>query len=368
MCGTRCRTSGPVRRRARWPARHREEITGPGLGLRAGFAMSVTDERGLHVAARGPLQRVRDHCRRRARRAGGRGLGLGERNFDVAAAVAVLLATADRDGTWLPVVGGVLQAGAVRQTLLERAPAPVETPPAEPTPAPAVRRRVEPEVDEPEPAEVVETPDAPAGVDAPDEAHEPEPVMEEAPQPAQGTLRLPALPAHGHARRRGGGRPSDDDGEPDTPPSDEHRDGEPAQEPIPAFARPEPPVVADPPPGSGRPVAQLHLRRSQQVVVRLDAIPGTARSSRSGGGGRRRRSGAPRRTHDVRGPRRRRPRCLPLERSSGRRSRFSAGRDMPIRPWQPDAPHGVPRLRPAAHGRERPVRSARARVAPHLRR
>ncbi len=225
-------------------------VTGRGLGSLPGFAMSVTDERGLHVAARGSFNVYvttadGEHVVR-----GHEASVWVERNFDVAAAVAVLLATADRDGTWLPVVGGVLQAGAVRQTLLERAPAPVETPPAEPTPAPAVETWVEPEVDEPEPAEVVETPDAPAGVDAPDEAHEPEPVMEEAPQPAQGRF-ASLLSPHTvmHDVEEAAVRP-DDDGEPDTPPSDEHRDGEPAQEPIPALARPEPPVVADPPPSA----------------------------------------------------------------------------------------------------------------------
>ena len=344
-------------------------VTGRGLGSLPGFAMSVTDERGLHVAARGSFNVYvttadGEHVVR-----GDEASVWVERNFDVATAVDVLLATADRDGTWLPVVGGVLQAGAVRQTLLEHAPAPVETPPAEPIPAPAVETWVEPEVDEPEPAEVVETPDAPAGVDAPDEAHEPEPVMEEAPQPAQGRF-ASLLSPHTvmHDVEEAAVRP-DDDGEPDDPAV-----GRAPRWGTGAGADPRARTARAARRGraaaqcAGRPVAQLHLRRPQQVVVRLDAIPGTARSSRSGGGGRRRRSGAPRRTHDVRGPRQHRARCLPLGRSTGRRCRLSAGRDMPIRPRQPDAPHGVPRLRPAAHGRERPVRSARARVAPHLRR
>ena len=60
-----------------------------------------------------------------------------EQGIPVTTQGKLLVATDDRDGTWLPVVGGVLPVGAVRQTVLERAPARVEAPPAEPVPAPA---------------------------------------------------------------------------------------------------------------------------------------------------------------------------------------------------------------------------------------
>lgn len=226
-------------------------VTGRGLGSLPGFAMTVTDERGLHVAARGSFNAHvttadAEHVVR-----GDEASVWVERNFDAATVAGVLLATDDRHGTWLPVVGGVVPAGAVRQTLLEHAPARVEAPLAEPVRAPATETWVEPDADEPEPE-----PEAAAEVEEVEEVEprpEPEPVVEVAPEPAQGRF-ASLLSPHTvmHDVEEAAVRPDDDEDEdePEAPPSDEHRVEAPAQEPAPAPAKPEPLVVAAPPPSA----------------------------------------------------------------------------------------------------------------------
>lgn len=225
--------------------------TGRGLGSLPGFAMSVIDDRGLHVAARGAFDvhvtaADTEHVVR-----GDEASVWVERNFDAATVVDVLLTSDDTAGSWLPVVAGVLLAGAARQTLLERAPAPVEAPPADPVPASAAETWVEPDVDEPEPEPQPEQ-EAPSEVEAPDEAPEPDPVVEEAAQPAQGRF-ASLLSPHTvmHDVEEAAVRPDDhDDVEPDAPPADEPRDEEPAREPMPAPDQPAPVVVAAPPPSA----------------------------------------------------------------------------------------------------------------------
>ena len=133
------------------------DVTGRGLGSLPSFAMSVIDHRGLHVAVRGSFNvHVVDldddeHVVR-----GDEASVWVERNFDTAVVADVLLAPDDLDGSWLPVVGGVLPAAGIRQCLAERAAAsgdagaPVADA-ADPDPSPAPR--AEPPVEaEPEPA------------------------------------------------------------------------------------------------------------------------------------------------------------------------------------------------------------------------
>ena len=133
------------------------DVTGRGLGSLPSFAMSVIDHRGLHVAVRGSFNvHVVDldddeHVVR-----GDEASVWVERNFDTAVVADVLLAPDDLDGSWLPVVGGVLPAAGIRQCLAERtaasgdAGAPVADA-ADPDPSPAPR--AEPPVEaEPEPA------------------------------------------------------------------------------------------------------------------------------------------------------------------------------------------------------------------------
>ena len=174
------------------------DVTGSALTSLPDFAMAVLDDKGLHVAARGALLA-------RVVRADGSGTDLDgrdvstwvERNFDAADSAQVVLGADDSDGAWLPLVGGVVPAGALLAALTDGTlpavePQPEHTPVVEPEPLLSARSTVETlaevEVDEPdvrdEPDDV-EPPAAPArpvpDVDAPDvrepeAADEPEPI------------------------------------------------------------------------------------------------------------------------------------------------------------------------------------------------
>lgn len=142
------------------------EVTGAALSSLPDFAMAVLDDKGLHVAARG-------RCRVRVVHTDGTEVDLDgaevstwlERNVDAASTSHVCLGATDDAEAWLPLVGGVVPAGAVRLLVADHAlpdesreaPVPVEQPAvassvetlAEPEPEP------EPELDpepEPEPA------------------------------------------------------------------------------------------------------------------------------------------------------------------------------------------------------------------------
>ena len=91
------------------------EVTGAPLSSLPDFAMAVLDDKGLHVAARGG-------CRVRVVHADGTELDLDgaevstwlERNVDAASTAHVCLGADTDGGGWLPLVGGVVPAGAVR--------------------------------------------------------------------------------------------------------------------------------------------------------------------------------------------------------------------------------------------------------------
>ncbi|RYC11059.1 FHA domain-containing protein [Nocardioides zhouii] len=171
------------------------DVTGRGLGSLPSFAMSVVDDRGLHVAARGTFNAYvidlddTEHVVR-----GGEASVWAERNFDQAAVAEIRLGDDDLDGTWLPVLGGVLPAAGVRQRLVERAEAedsapenaaPDAAPEDDVAPVPTPGRRVSGAHEtwiEPEPGE--ELAPTPAAVEEPDPEPEPEPEVEAEPAPA----------------------------------------------------------------------------------------------------------------------------------------------------------------------------------------
>jgi hypothetical protein len=162
------------------------EVTGAALSSLPDFAMVVLDDKGLHVAARGG-------CHVRVAHTDGTELDLRgaevstwlERNVDTTSAAQVSLGAGVGGESWLPVVGGVVPAGAVRLLVADHAlldergepsrpvevmegvpvevpveipveiPAAVAVPSAEtlaepePEPAPEVEVEVEVEVEEP---------------------------------------------------------------------------------------------------------------------------------------------------------------------------------------------------------------------------
>lgn len=152
------------------------EVTGAPLSSLPDFAMAVLDDKGLHVAARGG-------CRVRVVHADGTELDLDgaevstwlERNVDAASTAHVCLG-ADTDGAgWLPLVGGVVPAGAVRLLVADHEL------PEEPrtAPHPVVPASV------PSSAETLADPDPDPDPDPEvDAASDPQPEPEPKPEPA----------------------------------------------------------------------------------------------------------------------------------------------------------------------------------------
>ena len=226
------------------------DVTGRGLGSLPSFAMSVIDHRGLHVAVRGSFNaHVVDldddeHVVR-----GDEASVWVERNFDTAVVADVLLAPDDLDGTWLPVVGGVLPAAGIRQCLAERTAASGDAGAAATDAADPLPVEVEP---------------APAPDPEPDPAPEPAPShetwVEDAPAEAGPATRRFAslLSPHTvmHDVEEAAVRPYDpelDDHDPaPSPPAEERADAEPPQvevtpvAPVPVVGAPVVPAPAAP--------------------------------------------------------------------------------------------------------------------------
>lgn len=99
------------------------EVTGAALSSLPDFAMAVLDDKGLHLAARGG-------CRVRVVHTDGTEVDLDgaevstwlERNVDATSTAHVSLGATDVAGEWLPLVGGVVPAGAVRLRVSDHAP------------------------------------------------------------------------------------------------------------------------------------------------------------------------------------------------------------------------------------------------------
>lgn len=155
------------------------EVTRAPLSSLPDFAMAVLDDKGLHVAARGgSTVRVVHTDGAEVDLDGSEVSTWLERNVDAASTAHVCLGSTADGGGWLPLVGGVVPAGAVRLLVADHV-LPAE-PPAEPRTAP---RAVAP-ASVPSSAETLADPDpdpAPEIDSAPDFQREPEP--EPAPEP-----------------------------------------------------------------------------------------------------------------------------------------------------------------------------------------